>query len=118
MRAALRTMDRYLVCQVIQVLLEPIVEDYIARWLHATDMGEFPPDALDLAEAATSNGVPILSFHPLRAYIDACARGNRVPDPARIIQTIVHGHAEMNFAFDKPCRCPARKVLVPSPYYS
>ena len=118
MRAALRGIDRYLVCQVIQVLLEPIVEDYIARWLHATDVGEIPPGPLDLVEAVTDNGVPILSFHPLRAYLEGCLEGNRVPDPARIITCIVHGHAEMNFAFDKPCRCPARKVLVPSPYYS
>ena len=43
MRSALRSIDRYLVCQVIQVLLEPIVEDYIARWLHAMDEGDTPP---------------------------------------------------------------------------
>ena len=117
MRAALRSIDRYLVCQVIQVLLEPIVEDYIARWLHAMDVGETPPGPLDLAEAVTSNGVPIISFHPLRAYLDGCARDNHVPDPVRIVTCIVHGHAEMNFMFDKCCRCPARKVLCPSPYW-
>ena len=75
------------------------------------DEGDAPPGPLELVEAATDNGIPILAYHPVRAYLEGCARGNRVPDPARIITTIVHGHAEMNFMFDKTCRCPARKVL-------
>ena len=120
MRAALRSIDRYLVCQVIQVLLEPIVDDFVTRWQYAIDEHQPLPSPLELVTTATDNGIPFLTFHPLRAYLEGCARGNRVPDPARIVTTIVHGHAEMNFIFDKPCRCPARKVLVRSPqsYYS
>ena len=78
MRSALRSIDRYLVCQVIQVLLEPIVEDYIARWLHAMDEGDTPPGPLELVEAATDNGIPILAYHPVRAYLFL---DNHIVDP-------------------------------------
>ena len=69
-------------------------------------MWRHPTRPLELVEAATDNGIPILAYHPVRAYLEGCARGNRVPDPARIITTIVHGHAEMNFMFDNDLPLP------------
>ena len=94
MRAALRSIDRYLVCQVIQVLLEPIVDDFVTRWQYAIDEHQPLPSPLELVTTATDNGIPFLTFHPLRAYLEGCARGNRVPDPAR------HRHHHR----PRPCR--------------
>lgn len=115
MRASIRRLERYLICQLLRVSLEPIVDDYLQQWQRAMDEREILPDPLELAQTAADNGIPILAFNPLSAYLDGCAERWRLPDPERIIAAIVHGHAEMRFMIDKTCRCPARRNLCALP---
>jgi hypothetical protein len=111
MLATIRRLERYLVCQLAQVTLEPLVEDYLERWQIALDNRRMLPDPIEFAQTISDNGVPILAFTPLHAYLMGCADDWRLPDPDRIIATIVHGHAEMRLKLDRTCRCPARKDL-------
>lgn len=111
MLATIRRLERYLVCQLAQVTLEPLVEDYLERWQAALDSRRMLPDPIEFAQTISDKGVPILAFTPLHAYLTGCADDWRLPDPDRIIATIVHGHAEMRLKLDQTCRCPARKNL-------
>ena len=104
-------LERYLVCQLAQVTLVPIVQDYVDRWRDAMESGSPLPDMLDIVEAAAEEDVPILTVASVDPYLRQCARTGRVPDPARIVTAIVHGFAEVRFAQDRTCRCPARQPL-------
>ena len=107
----LDALERYLVCQLAQVTLVPIVQDYVDRWRDAMESGSALPDMLDLVEAAAEEDVPILTVASVDPYLRQCARTGRVPDPARVVTAIVHGFAEVRFAQDRTCRCPARQPL-------
>lgn len=104
-------LERYLVCQLAQVTLIPIVQDYVDRWRDAMESGSALPDMLEIVEAAAEEDVPILTVASVDPYLRQCARTGRVPDPARVITAIVHGFAEVRFAQDRTCRCPARQPL-------
>ena len=104
-------LERYLVCQLAQVTLIPIVQDYVDRWRDATENGSPLPDMLEIVEAAAEQDVPILTIASVDPYLRGCARHGRVPDPARVVTAIVHGFAEVRFAQDRTCRCPARQPL-------
>ena len=107
----LDALERYLVCQLAQVTLYPIVEDYVDRWRDTMEAGGELPDMLDIVEAAAAEDVPILTIASLQPYLRQCARSGRLPDPARIVTAIVHGFAEVRFVRDRTCRCPARQPL-------
>ena len=111
MTNAIDALERYLVCQLAQVNLFPIVEDYIDRWRDATENGNPLPDVLEIVEAAAAQDVPILTIASVDPYLRQCARSNRVPDPARVVTAIVHGFAEVRFFGRKVCGCPARQLL-------
>ena len=98
--------ERYLVCQLAQVTLYPIAEDYVDRWRAAMESGNALPDMPEIIEAAAEEGVPILTIASLEPYLRQCAKSSRAPDPARIVTAIVHGFAEVRFALGKTCRCP------------
>ena len=104
-------LERYLVCQLAQVALIPIVQDYVDRWRDAMENGSPLPDMLEIVEAAAEQDVPILTIASVDPYLRGCARHGRVPDAARVVTAIVHGFAEVRFAQDKTCRCPARQPL-------
>ena len=104
-------LERYLVCQLAQVTLAPIVQDYVDRWRDAMESGSALPDMLEIVEAAAEEDVPILTVASVDPYLRQCARTGRVPDPARVVTAIVHGFAEVRFAQDRTCRCPARQLL-------
>lgn len=104
-------LERYLVCQLAQVTLFPIVEDYVDRWRDAMESGNPLPDMLEIVEAAAAQDVPILTLASVDPYLRGCARRGRVPDPARVVTAIVHGFAEVRFVRDRSCRCPARQLL-------
>lgn len=104
-------LERYLVCQLAQVTLIPIVQDYVDRWRDATENGSPLPDMLEIVEAAAEQDVPILTIASVDPYLRGCARHGRVPDAARVVTAIVHGFAEVRFAQDRTCRCPARQPL-------
>ena len=104
-------LERYLVCQLAQVTLVPIVQDYVDRWRDAMESGAPLPDVLEIVEAAAAEDVPILTIASLDPYLRGCARRGRVPDPARVVTAIVHGFAEVRFAQGRTCRCPARQPL-------
>ena len=104
-------LERYLVCQLAQVTLGPIVQDYVDRWRDAMESGSALPDMLEIVEAAAEEDVPILTVASVDPYLRQCARTGRVPDLARVVTAIVHGFAEVRFAQDRTCRCPARQPL-------
>ena len=114
MRNAVRPLERQLACLVAQAALEPIVDDYVDRWRAAVEQGNLPPDFFELVRAATAQRVPILNISALVSHIEQCADNDRVPDSRRIIQTIVHGHAQRYYFTNhaKTCRCPARMPLI------
>ena len=112
MATGIDAIERYLVCQLAQVTLYPIAEDYAERWRVAMETGAPLPDMLEIIEAAAEEDVPILTIASLDPYLRQCARSGRVPDPARIVTAIVHGFAEVRFALGRTCRCPARQPLM------
>ncbi len=114
MRNAVRLLERRLACLVAQSALEPVVDDYVDRWRAAVKQGGPPPDVFELVRAVTAQRVPVLSAGAIVSLIDQCAGNDRVPDPRRIIQAIVHGHAQRYYFanHDKTCRCPARMPLI------
>ncbi len=114
MRNAVRLLERRLACLVAQSALEPVVDDYVDRWRAAVKQGGPPPDVFELVRAVTAQRVPILNAGALVSHIEQCAFNDRIPDPRRIVQAIVHGHA-LRYYFanhDKTCRCPARMPLI------
>lgn len=111
MPSGMDALERYLVCQLAQVTLQPIVEDFVDRWRDAVENGNALPDMLEIVEAAVEEDVPLLTVASLHPYLRQCARSGRVPDPARIVTAIVHGFAEVRFVRDRACRCPARQSL-------
>ena len=110
--AAIDAVERYLVCQLAQVVLQPIAEDFAERWDAALETGTPLPDMLEIIEAAAEDDVPFLTVASLDPYLRQCARTKRVPDPARIVTAIVHGFAEVRLAQGKTCHCPARQPLM------
>ena len=48
--------ERYLVCQLAQVTLYPIAEDYVDRWRAAMESGNALPDMPEIIEAAARGG--------------------------------------------------------------
>ncbi len=113
MRSALRSLERYLVCQVAQIALRPIAKDYVERWKLAREQRQAFPDLNEIIEAAAAVRVPTLSDGPLIDYIYQCADDNRIPNPDRIVKAVVHSYPEDNLmSYGKTCRCPARAPLV------
>lgn len=110
MPSGMDALERYLVCQLAQVALWPIAEDYVDRWCDAVEAGDPLPDMLDIIKAAADQSVPILTIASLEPYLRQCARSSQTPDPARIVTSIVHGFAEVRFT-QGVCRCPARQPL-------
>ena len=112
MSAGISALERYLVCQLAQVALLPIVDDYLERWRTAMESGSPLPDVLEIVEAAAGEDVPILTIASVEPYLRQCARDGRVPDVARVVTAIVHGYAEVRLAYGRTCRCPARQPLM------
>ena len=112
MKNTLRSLERYLACQVAQVALKPIAEDYVERWKLAHERVQPYPSLNEIIEAAAAVRVPTLAEGPLIDYIYNCADYNLTPDPARIVMAVVHGYAEDNLLIhDEPCRCPVKMTL-------
>ena len=82
MLASLRRLERFLVCQ-----SRPGYARTHRRGLPgrngrlAMDERKTLPDPFDLAQTVSDNGVPILAFTPLHAYLMGCADNWRLPDP-------------------------------------
>ena len=74
-------LERYLVCQLAQVNLFPIVEDYVDRWRDAMENGGPLPDVLDIVEAAAAQDVPILTIASVDPYLRGCAKQRTHPRP-------------------------------------
>ena len=110
MNSALRSLERYLICQVGQVALRPIAVDYVERWERARRRREALPDVLDILSAAGAARVPTLAAAPLFHYIAKCRDKGAVPDPDYIVRAFLHGRAA-NDILAKTCRCPARELL-------
>lgn len=107
-----RALERYYHCLAAQVKLKPIAQDYVDRWIDATERGDYPPDVADLFEAAGAEHVPVLSPVPVHAYLRQCFRTGRIPDEARIVQAIAHAWAEGDLMkVGETCRCPAQRPL-------
>ena len=116
MRTPLKALERYYTCLVAQTKLKPIAEDYVDRWMDAVERGEYPPDMVELFEAAGAARVPVLSPTPINAYLRQCFKTGRIPDEARIVQAIAHAYAEGDLMkMGQTCRCPARRPLFQRP---
>ena len=116
MRTPLRALERYYTCLAAQVKLKPIAEDYVDRWMDATERGKYPPDVAELFEAAGAARVPVLSPTPVVAYLRQCYKTQRIPDEDRIVQAIAHAYAEGDLMkVGDTCRCPARRPLFQRP---
>ena len=89
-----RALERALVCQLAQAKLQPIVEEYVDRWIDARELGKPAPDMLDLVEAAAKDEVPLLTINVLDRYLQDCRSRGAIPNERRVIETIVHGFAE------------------------
>lgn len=112
MNNALRSMERQLVCQRLQVLAAPVAEAFAETWDRALISGEPLPDELDLARSLAKEEVPLLAATPLFSYLMQCRKDKRTPDPDRMVLTIVHGFGEMRYPLSKHCRCPAKMALA------
>ena len=106
-----RALERALVCQLAQVKLEPIVEEFVDRWIDARELGQPTPDTLDLVQAAAEDEVPILSISALDRYLQDCKSRKEIPNERRAIEALVHGFAEVRGPQGKTCKCPARQPL-------
>ena len=109
-----RSLERALVCQLAQAKLEPIVEDFVDRWIDARELGQPLPDMLELVGAAAKDEVPLLTINVLDRYLRDCKDRKAIPNERRVIETIVHGFAEVRGPRGKTCKCPAR-VPLPGP---
>ena len=114
MTTALAGLENSLACLIAQAALEPIVNDYVERWRRCMERRAPVTTPNELIADAEAEGVPILTTGPLWSYLYQCADDYRLPDPERIIMSIVHGFAEDNFVFGT-CPCPARKPLIEDP---
>ncbi len=53
MQTQIRSLERQLACQLAQVKLEPLVEDFVDRWMDANELGQPRPDMLELVQASS-----------------------------------------------------------------
>ena len=114
MRTSVRALSRHYACLRAQIELMPAAEAYVEQWREAMEKhGLLPPYEEYFRDAAHAVRVPILEEGPFAGYLEGCADAWRLPDPARIVQAIVHAHAEQHLIFDKHCRCPLRQLLLP-----
>ena len=112
MKNTLRSLERLLACQIAQIALKPIAEDYVERWKRRREQFMTYPDLDEIIEAARAARIPVLANGPLIDYIYQCGDDDRAPDPDRIVMAVVHGYAEDNFlAYGQTCRCPAKATL-------
>ena len=115
MRTTVSSLARNYACLRAQIELMPAAEAYVEEWKRAMDKREVLPAYEEyFRNAAYAARVPILEEGPFAAYLVQCAEDYRLPDPARIVQAIVHAHAEMHLIVDKRCTCPARQLLLSS----
>ncbi len=113
MRTTVRSLARQHACLRAQIELMPAAEAYVEMWKDAMERCALLPDYEDyFREAAYAARVPILDEGPYAGYLEGCADAWRLPDPARIVQAIVHAHAEQHLWIDKRCGCPARQWLL------
>ena len=113
MRSAVRSLARYHACIRAQIDLMPAAEAYVEQWKEAMERrGTLPAYEDYFRDAAYAARVPILDDGPYAAYLEGCADDYRLPDPARIVQAIVHAHAERHLLINKRCGCPARQMLL------
>ena len=113
MRTTVSSLARNHACLRAQIELMPAAEAYVEEWKRAMDKREILPVYEEyFRDAAYAARVPILEEGLFAAYLVQCAEDYRLPDPARIVQAIVHAHAEMHLIFDKRCTCPARQSLL------
>ena len=113
MRSAVRSLARYHACIRAQIDLMPAAEAYVEQWKEAMERrGTLPAYEDYFRDAAYAARVPILDDGPYAAYLEGCADDYRLPDPARIVQAIVHAHAEKHLLINKRCGCPARQKLL------
>lgn len=109
----MNSLARYYACIRAQIELMPAAEAYVEEWRKAMEKRGLLPDYEDyFRDAACAARVPILDDGPYIAYLEGCADDYRLPDPARIVQAIVHAYAETHLWFDKRCGCPARQMLL------
>lgn len=114
MKRSVSGLENSLACLIAQAALEPIVDDYVERWRRRMLRRAPLASPSELIADAEAEGIPILTSGPLLDYLCQCADDYRLPDPKRIIMSIVHGFAEENFVFGT-CPCPARKPLIQNP---
>ena len=111
MLTRLHPLERQLACQRAQIIVEPIAEAFAETWQQALDDDDPLPDELDLVRAAVAQGVPVLAPISVFSYLRQCEKDRRVLDIDRLIETIVHGFAEIRQR-DHNCsrvsRLPAR----------
>ncbi|MDA1035597.1 MAG: hypothetical protein O3B65_01800 [Chloroflexi bacterium] len=105
MRARIRALEQALVCQRSYVVVEPIASDYIDAWEQALEKDTDLPDELGLLPMLAPTRVPVLTIGPLLNYLSQCRKDNRIPDLARLTETIVHGYIQTRLDPRKKCRC-------------
>lgn len=103
MRNRLRVLERTFPCQRGQIIIEPIIENFVEEWANAQETNAPLPDSIDLAQRVIKAGVPVLTLAPLTSYLSQCKRDTRIPEPERLAETIIHGYLELRLKTTCPC---------------
>ena len=79
MQAQIRSLERQLACQLAQVKLEPLVEDFVDRWMDANELGQPCPDMLELVQAAANRKSPSSPSTSSTSTSDAASAKTKSP---------------------------------------
>ncbi len=91
MKSSLRSIERYLIVQILQIRLQPVADNFAQRCAHAIDNNKPFPDIIDLIQNAVAARVPVLAIAPVDNYLQNCQRKREYPDPDTIVHNIVFG---------------------------
>lgn len=105
MTQRIRALERQLACHLAYIVAEPIADAYIETWEQAIEDHAPLPDVLTLVQALVKERIAVLAMIPITSYLDQCAKDNRLPNPDRLTETIVHGYTETRLHLETNCRC-------------
>ena len=89
MTHTLRSLERRLVLERVQIALQLIVDDFLDIWEQALERGCAPPSSLEFTRAMIDAGIYLLSAPAGIEYIEACHRSRSTPGRERLLKVLL-----------------------------
>ena len=89
MKSTLRKIERALVFERAEVVVQTTVDELLGLWEQANRRGVQPPDALDFILRIMSSGFYLPSHARAISYLDRCSSQGELPDRRRLMRILL-----------------------------